>query len=302
MKGEQAESELHPFIPPTKKFSEYLKENNNDKTEAVKQYIKENFTGKYITTIINNREQEVLFTGRSVEELRKYADGYKAYFIEDIPNVLQHYKDTQPGSEKHKKDFPYFHYFEDVVEKEIKGKKQKAKITVHVGARAKSRDVNEAYFYAATKIQDTKKVGLFLGDSLLLSRSSNEEIPKNFINPTCDENIRPQYEIVNINTELLEEKQNAALNADSIKKEFFAQMREVKQAVQEVKPLMGELDYLAFDSADEVYLTACRRLNIPASLLSSRDVFRVVSADPLSPSLSLLSTKNNNGFKSRFDR
>lgn len=81
------------------------------------------------------------------------------------------------------------------------------------------------------------------------------------------------------------------LNADTIKKEFFAQMREVRQAVREVKPLIGDLDYLAFDSTDSVYLEACRRLNVPASLSSSQDVVRALCA-----------VKSNNSFQARFDR
>lgn len=184
---------MQPFTAPTKSFSEYLKENNNNKIDAVKQYIKENFEWKYIPTVINGKPQDVLFTGRSAEELRKYSDSKKAYFIEYIPTVLQHYKETKPGSEKHKKDFPNFHYFEHVVEKEIKGKKQKAKIILHVGQRAKSHNVNEAYFYGVTKVsEDTKKVGSFRWDNgLFLSRSPKDDVHKNFFDPTCDSTPNP---------------------------------------------------------------------------------------------------------------
>lgn len=206
LKTEKEDRTLQPYSKPSKSINEYLKENNNDIVKAANQYIKENFAGKYVTTIINGREQDILFTGNSGSELTKYIKTKnKIYFLEDVPEVLQHYTHTEK-SKYERKDFPNFHYFSDIIEKEINGKKVKAKIDVHVGINPKSRDENEAYYYHVTKIKDTKKSWKNEQDDSLTSRSFKKESPQHFLYPASDANIRPQYEVVNINIEILEDE------------------------------------------------------------------------------------------------
>lgn len=92
---------------------------------------------------------------------------------------------------------------------------------------------------------------------------------------------------------------------NSIKKEIREEMKAAELAVREVAPLMGELDSLAFDSAGQVYLKACRALGVQATPQSSRDVYRAVFAAKTGMILGkcpAMGSKPISGFQSRFDR
>lgn len=125
----------------------------------------------------------------------------KANFLEDIPEVLQHYK-ISGDPDYTRDDFSKFHYFEHVIEKEIKGRKVKARVKVDVGTRKNSENENEVYHYKATEItQDTKKLVQALEGNYALNGT-----PSRFSQPAHDKNIRPQYEIVNIEIDILEDE------------------------------------------------------------------------------------------------
>lgn len=96
-----------------------------------------------------------------------------------------------------------------------------------------------------------------------------------------------------------------AQGMNSIKKEIREEMKAAELAVREVAPLMGELDSLAFDSAGQVYLKACRALGVQATPQSARDVYRAVFAAKSGMILGkcpAMDSKPISGFQSRFDR
>lgn len=98
---------------------------------------------------------------------------------------------------------------------------------------------------------------------------------------------------------------NIAQDMNTIKKEIREEMKAAELAVREVAPLMGELDSLAFDSAGQVYLKACRALGVQATPQSARDVYRAVSAAKTGMILGkcpAMGSKPISGFQSRFDR
>ncbi len=59
---------------------------------------------------------------------------------------------------------------------------------------------------------------------------------------------------------------------EDIKKEALEELRAVDLAISHCQPLVGDLDPLAFDSADLVYLKACNLLNFTARKESAKDV------------------------------
>ena len=145
-------TELKPYAKPSKSFAQYLEEHGGNKKEAAHKYFQENLQGKYVTATINGQPADIHFTGGSWQEFRrKIADSEtKASFLEDVPDVLQHYK-TSKGLSHARDDFSKFHYFEHEVEKEINGKKIKAGIKVDVGTRKNTENENEAYHYKSDK-------------------------------------------------------------------------------------------------------------------------------------------------------
>ncbi len=84
-------------------------------------------------------------------------------------------------------------------------------------------------------------------------------------------------EIIN---QLKKKSRNKSMAQDmnTIKKEIREEMRATELAVREVMPLAGEFDSMAFDSAGQVYLKACRFLGVQATAQSARDVYRAVFA------------------------
>lgn len=109
---------LQPYSKPEKSFDEYLKENGGNRKEAAKQFFKENLQDKFVSTTINGQPADIHFTGRSGEKFRAFVteQNNKAYFLEEVPSVLQHYKGSGKLT-KERDDFSEFHYFEQTVEK-----------------------------------------------------------------------------------------------------------------------------------------------------------------------------------------
>ncbi len=206
-------TELKPYAKPSKSFAQYLEEHGGNKKEAAHKYFQENLQGKYVTATINGQPADIHFTGGSWQEFRrKIADSEtKASFLEDVPDVLQHYK-TSKGLSHARDDFSKFHYFEHEVEKEINGKKIKAGIKVHVGTRKNTENENEAYHYKVTKItEDTKKAGGTAEGYHFTPNGINEpqkEAPSHFSQPAFDETIPLQGEVVNIEITILEDDKN----------------------------------------------------------------------------------------------
>ncbi len=200
---EESKFENKPYSKPIKNFETYLQENGNDKTKAAREFFRENLQDKYVTTTINGQRADIHFTGTSWQKIKMGIgnDEIKANFLEDIPNVLQHYKGS--GSlTKNRDDFSEFHYFEQAVEKNINGKPVRAKIQVDVGARKGSKNENEAYSYLVKNItQDNKK-----SHFERLKEFKPNGTPSHFSNMAFDKNIPVQYEIVNIEIEVLEDK------------------------------------------------------------------------------------------------
>ena len=200
--GEKEKSVLQPYEQPRKKFESYLQENNGDREKAAKQFFDENLRDKFISTTIDGKNSDIHFTGTSWQKSKMNIKNHpiKANFLEDIPEVLQHYK-ISGDPDYTRDDFSKFHYFEHVIEKEIKGRKVKVRVKVDVGTRKNSENENEVYHYKATEItQDTKKLVQALEGNYALNGT-----PSRFSQPAHDKNIRPQYEVVNIEIDILED-------------------------------------------------------------------------------------------------
>lgn len=202
--------ELTSFTKPSKSFEKYLQENNGDKTEAFTRYFNDNFLNKYISTKMEGQDVDILFTAATRREFRRKIDsGLKASFLDDIPEVLQYYKNSDELTHK-RNDFSEFIYFEHVIEKEIKGKKVKATVNLNVGKVKNSENEYRAHHYYVNKIaEDTKKTSVTAESHHFTPAEVNE-----FQNGTLsrllqlafDENIRPQYEIVNIEIDIPEDE------------------------------------------------------------------------------------------------
>lgn len=218
---EESKFENKPYSKPSKNFETYLQENGNDKTKAAREFFRENLQDKYVTTTINGQPADIHFTGASWRKIKMNIgnDEIKANFLEDVPNVLQHYKGS--GSlTKNRDDFSEFHYFEQSIEKNINGKPVRAKIQVDVGVRKGSKNENEAYSYLVKNIaQDNKK-----SHFERLKEFKPNGTPSHFSNMAFDKNIPVQYEIVNIEiTELEDEMNRHDLAMDSASKRSIDQ-------------------------------------------------------------------------------
>lgn len=195
-------SVLQAYEAPSKKFDTYLQEYNGKKKEAAHKYFQENLQGKFVTTKINGQESDIHFTGTTWQEVKKNIEKHpiKANFLENIPEVLQHYKNSGDLTKK-RDDFSKFHYFEKSFEKNINGKPVKAKIQVDVGTRKDTENEHEVYHYKASELtEDTKKARMFAEGSgyHFTSDRPSSWVPSRLIHLAFDKTIRPQYEIVNI--------------------------------------------------------------------------------------------------------
>lgn len=92
-----------------------------------------------------------------------------------------------------------------------------------------------------------------------------------------------------------------AMDANTIKKQIREEMRGVQIAMREVRPLVGDLDGLAFDSAEGVYLKACELMGVTASKATARDVCRALAVTGKNPQAMLAMDSADYGFKSRFE-
>lgn len=131
--------------------------------------------------------------------------------------------------------------------------------------------------------------------------------------PTQTEPIRSRHclgadeDLEEIINQLKKKSRNKSMAQDMniIKKEIREEMRATELAVREVMPLAGEFDSLAFDSAGQVYLKACRVLGVQATVQSARDVYRAVFAEKsgmIFGKCTAMGSKPISGFQSRFDR
>lgn len=93
-----------------------------------------------------------------------------------------------------------------------------------------------------------------------------------------------------------------AMDANTIKKQIREEMRGVQIAMREVRPLVGDLDGLAFDSAEGVYLKACELMGVTASKATARDVCRALAVTGKNPQAMLAMDSADYGFKSRFEQ
>ncbi len=59
---------------------------------------------------------------------------------------------------------------------------------------------------------------------------------------------------------------------EEAKKEAYKEIRAVEKAIMHCQPFVGQLDNIAFDSADEVYFKACNLLKLSANKKSAKDV------------------------------
>lgn len=91
----------------------------------------------------------------------------------------------------------------------------------------------------------------------------------------------------------------AAMDANTIKRQIREEMRGVQLAVRDVRPLVGELDVVAFDSASGVYLEACRLLGVSATKNTARDVCKALIATNAGKP-QMVSDSAGSDFQSRF--
>ncbi len=201
---------LTPYQKPAKSFSEYLKENGNDKEKAAYQFFKDNLQDRSVQTKINGIEADILFTGGTWREFKQCIGSqkhYKAEFLEDVPDVLQHYKDK--GGLKHSSNvFSDFHYFENTIEKEINGKPVKAKVSVDVGTRKDDKTLQAHSYFVSTDsaIEKGKSHDEHWRITHYQSNEHRKGLPPRLSSMAFDKNIRPQYEIVNIEIDILEDE------------------------------------------------------------------------------------------------
>lgn len=92
-----------------------------------------------------------------------------------------------------------------------------------------------------------------------------------------------------------------AMDANTIKKQIREEMRGVQIAMREVRPLVGDLDAVTFDSAEGVYLKACELMGVAASKITARDVCRALAVTGKNPQAMLAVDSADYGFKSRFE-
>lgn len=203
---------LTPYQKPAKSFSEYLKENGNDKEKAAYQFFKDNLQDKSVQTKINGIEADILFTGGTWREFKQCIGSqkhYKAEFLEDVPDVLQHYKDK--GGLKHSSNvFSDFHYFENTIEKEINGKPVKAKVSVDVGTRKDDKTLQAHSYFVSTDsaIEKEKSHDEHRRITHYQSNEHRKGLPPRLSSMAFDKNIPVQYEIVNIEITILEDDKN----------------------------------------------------------------------------------------------
>lgn len=76
-----------------------------------------------------------------------------------------------------------------------------------------------------------------------------------------------------------EPKDDGAMDANAIAEAVKAKVVSLFRAADAVKPVLGQVDAMAFDSADAIFLEACRQMGVSSvSEASAKDVFLAVSA------------------------
>ncbi len=92
-----------------------------------------------------------------------------------------------------------------------------------------------------------------------------------------------------------------AMDANTIKRQIREEMKDVQLAVRDVLPLVGKLDIVAYDSADQVYLKACQLLGVSATKTTARDVCRALLSTAGTRQPVMAMDSGMHGFRSRFD-
>lgn len=212
-----------PYQKPSKPFSEYLKENGNDKEKAAHQFFRENLQDKSVRTKINDADVDIVFTGGTWQEFKrgiKSQNHKKAELLEDVPDVLQHYKGKN-GLRHPSNKFSDFHYFEKTVEKGINGKKVKARVSVDVGVRKENKSLQAYSYFVATDstIKTEKSHDERRRNTYYQNNKHRKGLPPRLSSMAFDKNIPQQGEIVNIDIEILEDKamgrQNIIMDSQS---------------------------------------------------------------------------------------
>ncbi len=141
-----------------------------------------------------------------------------------------------------------------------------------------------------------QKAGIETGDEELKKAflAGMAYAKKELENPAKSEEVLEKKTVV-------EEKEDVrpAMDADTIKRQLRQELRDVQNAVREVRPLVGELDAMAFDSGDAVYFKACEVMGVNASKRTARDVCRALLATARTAQPAMDSALR--GFRSRFD-
>ncbi len=137
-----------------------------------------------------------------------------------------------------------------------------------------------------TPSDELKKV--FMAGMQYAAKKQEQPVPE----PTKDEEMKqPEPKT----------SEQPAMDANTIKRQLRQELRDVQNAVREVRPLVGDLDAVAFDSADGVYLKACELMNVQASKSTARDVCRALAATGKNPqTMFVMDSAADYGFKSRF--
>ncbi len=143
-----------------------------------------------------------------------------------------------------------------------------------------------------------QKAGIETGDEELKKAflAGMAYAKKELENPAKSEEVLEKKTVV-------EEKEDVrpAMDADTIKRQLFQELRDVQNAVREVIPLVGELDAMAFDSGDAVYFKACEVMGVNASKRTARDVCRAMLSTGRAPQPLMAMDSGMHGFRSRFD-
>lgn len=196
-------TEIRKFATPEKKLSQYINE-NKDTLIGAEKYLEENIKDTYIQTKIKGIDADILFTAKTIDKFGNNLRTNKniSYFVDELPEILKEKPRFEPN--KHERnDFNGFYRFEKEVVKQIPKTKNgqvelenvKAKMHIDVGIRAESKRTYEAYSMGIDK-----KIGCFQSYAEAIHDSSTRQ------ENNREKHIRPQYEIVNINIEILEDE------------------------------------------------------------------------------------------------
>jgi hypothetical protein len=234
--GETATKEIGKELIP---IDRYLSEHGTAK--GADKYLKEHFQGKHVT---DKDEVKVRFSKIGNSELTYKINSEKAEALPHIPDIIRTGEKSTEDIYKKRDDYSEMVKYTKEIGKDKKYALKAGKL------KKIDKDPSLRAYSFKKEVEDKK---------------SDSNVWENFLRPNSLESLSSDndtlpdiWEIVNIEVEKIDAASEKALDemADRICRRITERFREKEKAALTVRPILGDIKPLAYDSVEDIYRAA----------------------------------------------